>query len=537
MLIPSRFIQTAKGKNKSILSFILANILSSLTNAEMTPGYLLFTQPLINIPSLKSTIPSSKNILDSAFHVNGKKKNPLDINNDLFSPHPKQTHFFVYPLTRSQARGSVNNNDPQSQGAVALDPGAPNTEVIALQPNDFSEENAMSDLERLGLLAGTGNLSGAIAELTSDEITHHMPPEQKAFLLYWTLFSRILNRDGREAAIAFIRNFSDGRTSGGTQGQSTNNEDYFSALQRGQLPEGQPVFETALLLEHFSENNMMRFLQRGTALIPLLTATMRDGSLPQAEDREFWFTLYWTEFAMLFNNSCPDDAFLYLERFHNVIFPSDSAPLRSQYGIYYTPSRQWLEPVSRELERWALEQREELHGLEVFSGNASLSFFLHSLGIPMLATDPGTSHTHVTHNHVNNNLFFNVAREGAPEAVTNHPETNFLVMSWPTVGSDRLLREQEIIRNAVMNNLIRPGPFDRILQRMDEAHPALAAVLRWQRRGPILFIGQRGDSDDTDMQLFFEYLKKYYNGTDYEKEYKSGVGLNDFPTLYFPIPK
>ena len=543
MLISSLFIQTAKGKNKIILSFILANFLSSLTNAEMTPGYLLFTQPLIKKTSLESTIfPNifpNKNILDRTFHFNGKKNNLLDIGSDLFRPPPEQTHFFAYPLTRSQASGLVDNNDPQSQGAVALEPPPRNTEVIALQRSDLSPDNAPSDMTNLFSLAGAENFSESMRELT-DGNTLSTSTEQNVYLMYWIVFSRILNRDGREAAIAFVRNFRNGRISGGTQGQSRNNEDYFSSLQRGQLPEGQPIFETALLLEHFSTNNMIRFLKSESTLIPLLRDAMTDGTLPQAQERASWFALYWFVFTKLFNNleagDRVDNAFTYLERFHNEICPPDSTPLRSQYGIYYTPSRQWLEPVSRELERWASEQRTELHGLEVFSGNASLSFFLSSLGIPMLATDLEISQTDVTRNHVNDNLFFDVTRQSAPEAVTNNPETNFLVMSWPIAGSDRLLRERGHIRYAVMENSMRPGNdrLERFLQQIDEVHPALAAVLRWQQRGPILFIGQRGDEEDTEIQLFLDYLEKYYTGTDYKKEYKSGVGHSDYPTLYIP---
>ena len=583
--------QSTRRKGQAILLGVFAHLLASLASAEMTPDELLFNPPLIDTFSLTKAIPPGKNILNNAFPFNGKKQNVPDIFSNIFNPPPEQTHLFVYPLTRVQAKGSDEKDDrenegatalnpesegataldPESEGATALEPNNPDvTEIIALLPDDFSQETAILDLVTLLQLSGRENFIISMQELTQYvnlrfvqfsisplipnadiELIGHadrdsIPVDGEIFLMYWVLFSRILNNDGRDAALDFLRSFRDNRATANVpstpnapnsaQRESRDNEEYFSALSRGELPEGQPRFRASLYWEDFSKDNMQR-LGNNLGSLGQITAS---GSLPEASERLEWFAVHWSYFAQLLNHIGLDNPesspFDFLEIAYRRAIHPNSVRLRREYGIYYTPSREWLNPVNSELQDWANQRGTVLRGLEIFSGNGSLSRFLSSLEIQMIATGLEASHRHVTNNRGNSNLYFNVVEESAPAAVVNHPETNLLVMSWPIVGTDALLSSEQEIVNFVMGGLYVPGNrmLEGFMQNMDTMHPALAAVIRWGRRGPILFIGEHGESEDTEMKLFFAYLEKFYHAVDFKEQYKSGTGFKDYPTLYFP---
>ncbi|MET4692573.1 hypothetical protein [Endozoicomonas lisbonensis] len=528
-------------KHKIILLFVSLTLLSFQIKAEVTPGYLLFHGPLINKPFLEEIIPPEKNILDSNAGFNKKSRgdmNSYDVIRNL-PPPPWQTDFYIYPVTHGQEQTvdqdstqdddatatvvqetEVGENAPEEGATAVLEEEISSGQSLALSLIDFTPQTAGT---YIGILISMISSGAEFADLTTrvivvNGVVYNLDPRIFAFLLYWTRFALILNRYGREEALRYLQDFRDRRL--GVESPSSAAEErvwvessYFTDLTNGVLPAGQPILEMAFLPRHFTQDY-----------------------------REY--SPCWDWFAKYLNSHTVEESFEELRKTYQVIAGADDSRLRREYGMYFTPSLEWLRPVVRQLNSWATSRNITLSGLEIFSGNAALSFFLQSLGIPMLATTmQKDTHFQVTSNRVNDNLNFPVTMESAQSAVVNHPEANFLVISWPDERFDP--RVFDVVETEVVDfngtcwrqPSFKPGhPFcdDRMLPELDKFYPVLAAIVRWQQRGPILFIGLLSDSGDTHMPLLFDYLDHYYEATSFEEHYQSSVWGNDYPTLYLP---
>ena len=122
----------------------------------------------------------------------------------------------------------------------------------------------------------------------------------------------------------------------------------------------------------------------------------------------------------------------------------------------------------------------------------------------------------------------------------NHPQANFLVMSWATVPQEtaaNIIRDR--LRPLILTPTFEPGDpyFDQVMagsSGLDTLDPAFTAVIRWQQSGPILFIGEHSESGGTYSPAMFQYLEAHYDAISFKNQYQPSPGMKDYPTLYIP---
>lgn len=198
----------------------------------------------------------------------------------------------------------------------------------------------------------------------------------------------------------------EGATGGATE------DPYFAALIRGELPNGRPRQRILTLSDFGVRENIERLFRSDNNIGRAVLKLPEFNTLSVRSSADVWYLAYlaYVEAAQLYD---PDETNLLQEQFSLALLGPDSSRLRQEFGMYHTPSSEWLNPVVEKLYEFVEVPR----GLEVFAGNGSLSYFLNGLGITMEATNLQQSHRHVVENSVNTNLSFPVINEGAVDAV------------------------------------------------------------------------------------------------------------------------
>ena len=201
--------------------------------------------------------------------------------------------------------------------------------------------------------------------------------------------------------------------------------------------------------------------------------------------------------------------------------------------LYFVPSETWMLPLAERL-RSILPAPV---GLEIFAGTGTLSFFFQNYyNIPMIATDLTPTPRYSASPSQGENIHFDVHTNEASIAVKSHIEANFLVMCWPPKVNDTM--DDSPLYIELQAAISSPGfdPTSVIMNRIREYDPALAAVLNWEKRGPIVFVGELG-TDMTGSMLLHDYLYTDYilsDENDFRKFYHSLTSYSEGAFLFIP---
>ncbi|UYM15348.1 hypothetical protein [Endozoicomonas euniceicola] len=324
----------------------------------------------------------------------------------------------------------------------------------------------------------------------------------------------------------------------------TQNNDYFSILSSGQLPDMQPPQRSVLLsLSDFRNQENFTRLNENQSLSR--TLRMARSALLLPETPEGYYQGY---LSFIINSSMRTYEELILDlqsMFIGVL--GFSHPLRDEHGLFYTPSSRWLDPVVHHLRE--LTDGNPV-GLEVGAGSGSLSHFLNqNYQIPMTATDVFSSYREVTERTGSPLRYDPVTEATALQAVrTYDSQANFLVLSWPAPDyvetqccwdfvSLNLGVDTDNIGKGLMSQINSPSDEHRLYRDSERFFFSFwVAVIAWNNRGPILFIGEPWNErcSMTARNLLREYLAKNFDAISFRDFYQSPPFANDYPVLYIP---
>ena len=169
-----------------------------------------------------------------------------------------------------------------------------------------------------------------------------------------------------------------------------------------------------------------------------------------------------------------------------------SSRLEDEFGLYFTPSSVWLNPVAEKLRSLNCKR-----GIEVMAGKGYLSYFLEKYGFNMVASD---DHSNYQHSLAASPPMV-VRNENSLGTVVKHRESaDFLAVSWPPRRDD----------------ISALGGY--FLQDVLDDYQILKA---WGTTKPILFIGERPSriigerpsrtNSATGSEIFHQHLQLYFN--------------------------
>ena len=324
---------------------------------------------------------------------------------------------------------------------------------------------------------------------------------------------------------------------------STQSDDYFSILSSGKLPGTQPPQRSVVLsLSDFrNQENFTRLNEneRLSGTLQMANPTMQNRHRTPEDD-------YRGYLLFIINSSRKSYETLIVDlqsMFIGVL--GFSHPLREEHGLFYTPSSLWLNPLVSQL-------REHVDGtpvgLEVGAGRGSLSHFLYqNYRISMTATDTFITYRSVTE-RTGIPLQFPVTRTNALDAVQAHNEANFLVLSWPGAGYIETECEWDFVRSSqqpdtekrmgkgLLNRVSSPSDESNMYLKYESFFPFWAAVIAWNNRGPILFIGEPWNERNsfTAGILLRKYLANHFHAISFKNHYQSPPFASEYPVLYIP---
>ena len=211
--------------------------------------------------------------------------------------------------------------------------------------------------------------------------------------------------------------------------------------------------------------------------------------------------------------SC-DEIFIPNSRIKN----SEDLKIRKEFGAYFYPSKKWMDKAAEKLKQNGWRQKKRTRGHEIMAGSGWLSYFLSvHYGFTMTATDFFTRN-YIYYKSCSHRPDFEVHYKDARQAIKDDSEAEFLVLSWP----------------------YSPDKF---------GDDALDALKEWNKRGPVLYIGQQtagGDTGSCELDYFFyKNYKAVHLDSDYIPAKLKGMEglLNedsdlrytwDYPTVYIP---
>ena len=326
---------------------------------------------------------------------------------------------------------------------------------------------------------------------------------------------------------------------------ATQGSDYFSILSSGQLPDTQPPQRSVILsLSDFRDSaNFTRISKKRS-----LGRTLRMARSEQSKLSGTPEGYYQGYLSFIINSSMGsyEELIVNLQSIFIGVL-GFSHPLRDEHGLFYTPSSRWLDP--------AVHHLRELTGgnpvgLEVGAGSGSLSHFLNQhYQIPMTATDAFSSYREVTERTGEPLRYHTVTRATASQAVrTDDSQANFLVLSWPAPDyvetqcswdfvSLNLGVSTDELGKGLMSQINSPSSQHQLYRDSERFFFSFwAAVIAWNNRGPILFIGEPWNErcSMTARNLLREYLAKNFDAISLRDFYQSPPFANDYPVLYIP---
>ena len=184
-----------------------------------------------------------------------------------------------------------------------------------------------------------------------------------------------------------------------------------------------------------------------------------------------------------------------------------SSRLEDEFGLYFTPSSVWLNPVAEKLRSLNCKR-----GIEVMAGKGYLSYFLEKYGFNMVASD---DHSNYQHPRAASPPIV-VRNENSVGTVEEHRESaDFLVISWPP-------RRDGI--SAIGGYL---------LQNCLDDYQILKA---WGTTKPILFIGERASrtNSPTGSEVFHQHLQLYFNACKFPEYHGRHIHSSDEAIIFIP---
>lgn len=184
-----------------------------------------------------------------------------------------------------------------------------------------------------------------------------------------------------------------------------------------------------------------------------------------------------------------------------------SSRLEDEFGLYFTPSSVWLNPVAENLRSLNCKR-----GIEVMAGKGYLSYFLEKYGFNMVASD---NHSNYQHSLAASPPIV-VRNENSLSTVEKHRESaDFLVISWPPRRDD----------------LSALGGY--FLQDRLDDYQILKA---WGTTKPILFIGERASRTNsiTGSEVFHQHLQLYFNACKIPQYHGRFIHSADEAIIFIP---
>lgn len=301
------------------------------------------------------------------------------------------------------------------------------------------------------------------------------------------------------------------------QGISVQENEYYQELSSGQLPRHQPPQRSFILtLDDFQNVEILTRMREHEGVLREVAYCSRQQLIP-AE----YYQAYLKALINIFLNN-PENFIMHaLELYSRAV--NSQHPLRTEYGLNFVPSQRWLGQIFEAI-NGQVEGRPA--GLEIAAGSGSLSYFLNEhYGIPISATDNASNHQPYTE-RTRENLRFPVENADALTAVRNHPEANFLVLRWPGEHD-----YSEAPNSRSVNDSMSGTEDDLLIQRR---YSLLSAILEWNARGPILFIGDLQTGSSTGTGLLSEYLQRHFNAISFREFYQPLPFNNDYPVWLVP---
>ncbi len=169
-----------------------------------------------------------------------------------------------------------------------------------------------------------------------------------------------------------------------------------------------------------------------------------------------------------------------------------------KYGMYFVPSKQWMDVAVQKI-----KQHGGTKGIDPMAGNGWLPyFFTQEYKLPVIAIDNGQIDFSRNTGPDTNKIA--IQKKDAITGISENPEANFLLLSWPT------------------------NP-----DQTDGRDVAFEILQAWGEKGCILFIGE-WDPPLTGSLDFFNYLKTHYT-IETIPNYLSRRHIND--NVYFCTPE
>lgn len=184
-----------------------------------------------------------------------------------------------------------------------------------------------------------------------------------------------------------------------------------------------------------------------------------------------------------------------------------SSRLEDEFGLYFTPSSVWLNPVAEKLRSLNCER-----GIEVMAGNGYLSYFLEKYGFNMVASDNHSDYQHP----LADSPPIVVRNENSLDTVVKHQKSaDFLAVSWPPRR----------------DNISALGGY--FLQDKLDDYQILKA---WGTTKPILFIGERPSrtNNATGSEVFHQHLQLYFNACKIPEYHGRHIHSSDEAIIFIP---
>ena len=184
--------------------------------------------------------------------------------------------------------------------------------------------------------------------------------------------------------------------------------------------------------------------------------------------------------------------------------------LEDEFGLYFTPSSVWLNPVAEKLRSLNCER-----GIEAMAGKGYLSYFLEKYGFNMVASDNQSNYQHP----LATSPPIVVRNENSLDTVVKHRKSaDFLAISWPPLRDD----------------ITALGGY--FLQNFLDDYQILKA---WGTTKPVLFIGERPSSTNnaSGSEIFHQHLQNYFDACKISEYQGRHIGSLDEAIIFIPNGK
>ncbi|WP_422450421.1 MULTISPECIES: hypothetical protein [unclassified Endozoicomonas] len=187
-----------------------------------------------------------------------------------------------------------------------------------------------------------------------------------------------------------------------------------------------------------------------------------------------------------------------------------SSRLEDEFGLYFTPSSVWLNPVAEKLRSLNCKR-----GIEVMGGKGYLSYFLKKYGFRMVVSD---NHSNYQHPAAASPPIA-VRNENSLDTVVKYQHrSDFLVISWPPL----------------------PTYLPALEEYFSQEHVDDYQILRaWGITKPVLFIGERPThtNNATGSAIFHEHLQTYFDACKIPEYQGRCIGALDEAIIFVPNGK